>query len=123
MSLSAEQLADMQNDLGIGDDESVFTDAELARLFERAEGDYNLAVYFGYRQLLAQANRFHDYTAGMTSVKRSQMRTHLQESLAFWKEEAKAAEGVRMLGVRGVPPKHKDAPGAATPRGLTPGRW
>ena len=123
MTLSAEQLSDMQGDLGIGADETVFTDAELARLFERAEGDYALAVYYGYRQLLAQANRFHDYTAGMTSIKRSQMRTHLQASLDFWKSEAKRADGVRSLGVRGVPPKRKDAPGAETPRGLTPGRW
>ncbi len=112
-TLTAEQRADMQADLGISTDEAVFTDEELDRLYERAEGDYNLAVYFGYRQLLAQANKFHDYTAGMTKVQRQQMRQNIAESMAFWKEEARvAANQLRIVGALEVPPRGKDKPSA-----------
>lgn len=112
MSLTAAQRADMQGDLGVSADETVFTDAELERLFERAEGDYNTAVYFGYRQLLAQANKFHNYTVGMTRVERNQMRENLRDSMQVWADlaEESTQPTMRLAGLRGVPPKGKDEP-------------
>ena len=112
-TLTSAQLADIQGDLGIGTDESVFTDDELNRLYTRADGDYDLAVYYGYRQLLAQANKFHNYTVGMTRVERNQMRENLANSMEFWKEEARTAGNqVRIVGMLGIPPKNKDVPDA-----------
>ena len=109
--LTATQLADMQGDLGISTDQSVFTDAELDRLYTRAGSDYTLAVYYAYRQLLAQANKFHNYTAGMTKVERKQMRDNIRDSMDFWQEEARTAGNqVQMLGLRQIPPRWKDAP-------------
>ena len=110
MALTATQRTDMQGDLGISDDEAVFTNAELDRLYARAGNDYNLAVYFGYRQLLAQANKFFNYTEGMTSVQRKQMRDNIASSMEFWKAEARVQ--VRMIGLNPIPPRDKDAPSA-----------
>jgi len=112
-TLTATQRADMQGDLGIGSDEAVFTNDELDRLYTRAVSDYNLAVYYGYRQLLAQANKFHNYTAGMTKVEASQMRAHIRDTMEFWKEEARrAGNQVRIVGLLEVPPRDKDKPDA-----------
>jgi len=111
MALSSDQLTDMQGDLGIDDTESVFTDVELNRLFARADSDYGLAVYYGYRQLLADANKFHDYSLANTSVKRSQMRDHLADMVDFWKNEAKTtANQVRIVGGLKTPPRRPDLP-------------
>lgn len=110
MALTTAQLTDLQADLGIGSDESVFTNAELDRLYVRGGNDYNLAVYFGYRQLLAQANKFHNYTEGMTKIDRKQMRDNIADSMKFWKAEARVQ--VRMVGLLGVPPRDKDTPDA-----------
>lgn len=111
MSLSTAQLYDMYDDLGIGNVEGVFTDTELQRLYTRAGSDYNLAVYYAFRQLLAQANKFHNYTAGMTRVERKQVRDHIKDSMELWKSEARTtANQVRIVGLRQIPPRYKDAP-------------
>ena len=113
MALTETQRADMQGDLGISSDEAVFTNDELDRLYERAGSDYDLAVFYGYRQLLAQANKFHNYTAGMTRVERNQMRENLRDSMDFWKAEARStANQLRIVGALEVPPREKDEPDA-----------
>ena len=111
MALTADQLTDMQGELGITADGTVFTDTELNRLFTRAAEDYNTAVYLGYRQLLADANKFFDYRAGQTSVSRSQVRKHLFEMLQFWQAESRVAGNqLAILGLASIPPKWKDEP-------------
>lgn len=108
-TLTAEQKLDFRAD--IGDDGTVFTDPELDRLYTRAGADYNTAVYLAWRQLLADANKFFDYTAGQTSVKKAQVRQHIKDMVEFWKGEATtSANQVRILGIRSVPPRWKDAP-------------
>lgn len=114
MALTAAQLTDMQGDLGITADQTVFTDAELNRLYERASSDYSTAVYLGFRQLLADANKFFDYRAGQTQVSRSQVRKHLMEMVSFWKDEAKTSGNqMRILGLNEIPPRWKDEPADA----------
>lgn len=110
MALTATLRTDLQADLGIGSDESVFTNDELDRLYERAGDDYNLTVYFGYRQLLAQANKFFNYTEGMTKVDRADMREHIKDSMEFWQAEGRVQ--VRMIGLNLVPPPDRDVPSA-----------
>ena len=113
MALTATQRADMQGDLGITADESVFTNTELDRLYARADSDYNSAVYLAWRQLAANAAKFNDYTAGETQEKKSQIWDHIQEMLEFWKDEARvAANQVRSVGLLEVPPRDKDSPDA-----------
>src|SRR5690554_6869746 len=111
MSLSAQQLADMQADLAIGDDESVFTDAELERLFERANSDYNLAVYYGWRQILAGSAKWIDYRVAQTQVSRSQAFDHLLKMVEFWGNESRStANQLRSMGINSVPTVHKPKP-------------
>lgn len=97
MALTATQLLDLQDDTGIGSDESVFTDAELERIWERVSGASNdterhdAALYLIYRQLLGSANKLHDYTAGATSEKLSQVRANLREMVNEFKSSYEAA--------------------------------
>jgi hypothetical protein len=110
-TLTAEQLADLQADLGIDDSESVFTDEELQRLFDRAGDDYNLSVYYGWRQLLSASAKWVDYKVAQTSVSRSQAFDHIKDMVAFWAAESRNnANQVRIMGMVPVPTKHKDKP-------------
>jgi hypothetical protein len=103
----------MQADLGISSDEAVFTNAELDRLYARADSNYNSAVYLAWRQLAANASKFNDYTAGETQEKKSQIYDHIKDMVDFWKDEARvAANQVRSIGLLEVPPRDKDSPDA-----------
>ena len=111
MALSGDQLADIQGDLGISDDEAVFTDVELNRLFDRASSDYTTAVYYAWRQLLASAAKLVDWTAANTSVKASQVHAHIKGMVDFWEEKAKQGGGqVRIVGGLKIPTRHPDMP-------------
>jgi len=111
MALTATQILDMQGDLGITADETVFSDTELNRLYTRAEESYELAIYYGYRQLLADANKYHEYTAGLSREKLDQVRAHLKDSMIMWKDEARSASNqVWSVGILEVPPRDKDEP-------------
>lgn len=112
MSLTSDQLSDMQADLGIGSDESVFTDAELNRLYTRADSDYSTAVVLAIRQLTMNAAKLNDYTAGQTSESKSQIFKNLKEMLAYWEEQAQANTQVKIVGMSFVPPTDRDKPSA-----------
>jgi len=88
VALSETQLTDIQADLGIGSDEAVFTDAELNRLYARADSGYELAVAMAVRQLMINAARFNDYTAGHNQESKSQVFAQLKEMYEFWLAEA-----------------------------------
>ena len=106
MALTADQLADMQADLGISDDQAVFTDAELERLFTRAGEVYESAVYLAWRQIFAQATTYIDYKVAQTEMKRSQVWDHIKAMLAHWKDEAASASGATgalFVGLNGIP--------------------
>lgn len=111
MSLSAEQLSDLQADLSIGSDQGVFTDNELNRLYERASEDYDSTLVLAWRQLLASANRFNDYTAGQTSEKKSQVRAHIRDTLEYYEDRVqRSGNQVAIVGMRRVPPVYKEVP-------------
>lgn len=110
-TLTATQLADMQGDLGIDNTEAVFTDEELQRLYDRAEDDYALAVYYGWRQLLGASAKYIDYKVAQTSISRSQAFQHIKDMVAFWGDESRStANQVRIMGAVPVPTKHKPKP-------------
>jgi hypothetical protein len=81
-TLTTDQLSDLQADLGITDDESVFADAELNRLFTRAEEDYDLTVIYALRQMWRNAAKFTKYTQNASSEERQQIFDHLGKLLA-----------------------------------------
>lgn len=111
MALTVTLRTDMQADLAIGAAEDIFTNDELDRLYERAADSYNLAVYYGFRQLLADANKFHDYQLANATVKRSQMRDHLKDMVEFWEKESQGkANQVMIVGGLKVPTQRPEMP-------------
>jgi hypothetical protein len=61
---TTDQLADLRGDLADTAATPAFSDAELQRLWQRANGRHERTLYLAVRQLLMQANRFHDYMYG-----------------------------------------------------------
>ena len=112
-TLTTTQRADMQADLGIGSDESVFTNDELDRLYTRADTDYDEAIVLAIRQLLMQASKFHNYTAGQTKVEKQQVFENLQSMWELWTGESRTIDNqARFVGLNEIPPRHKDEPDA-----------
>lgn len=99
MSLTTAQRTDMQADLGISNDQAVFTNAELDRLYERASSDYELAMCYALDQLLMDAAKLNDYTAGASSEKKSQVFDHLKDVRAAWGQRAGVGYGALGAGV------------------------
>lgn len=98
-TLTDDQLADFQSDIGITDDETVFTDVELNRHFTRAEGDYNRAVVYALRQFLANAVKFADYVQNASQEKQSQIRDGYVMLLNRWEKIAGMEGGPLRTGV------------------------
>lgn len=114
MALTADQLADMQMDLQIGSAEEVFTGDQLNRFYTRASSDYNTAIYYAWRAILADAAKFIDYRVAHTEMKKSQVYDHIKNMVMFWQTEARTASNqVMIVGARGVPPRWKDKPSTA----------
>lgn len=87
MALSATQLTDIQADIGIGSDESVFEDDELNRLYARADSDYSLAVLYAIRQLLIDAASLYDYKRADDADKKRQVFENLEKMYDKWLAE------------------------------------
>lgn len=122
--LTAAQILDMQGDLAIGSDQSVFTDAELQQLFTRAGEDYGLAVYYAWRQILAGSAAWIDYRVAQTSVSRSQAFDHILKMVEFWQAESRGnANQIKILGANPVPTIHKPVPADEYPRSQWPYPW
>lgn len=99
MTLTATQITDMRRDLGIGDDGTVFTDAELDRLYTRADSDYAVAMYYAIRQLMMDASKLNDYRAGSSTESKSQVFKQLQAMQKVWASEAGIGRGSLEAGV------------------------
>jgi hypothetical protein len=129
MALTAQQILDIRGDLGVGASGSstqIFTDAELNSLFDRAGEDYNLAVYYGWRQTLANSARWIDYQVAQTKVSRSQAFDHIKAMVTFWGGESRnTANQVLIMGANPVPTTWKPEPADATHRHgyVRRGRW
>lgn len=103
--------SDLQLDLGIGTDESVFTDDQLSRLYTRASGDYDATMVLALRRLTQNATKLHDYAVATASESVSQVYDHLKERLEYYESRvSRATKQVKMVGLRSVPPRWKDEP-------------
>lgn len=114
-TLTAAQTLDMLSDLAAGDIGDVFTQDELQRFYDRAGDDYNLAVYYGWRQILGNSAAWVDYAVAQTKVSRSQAFDHILRMVALWGDESRTlANQVKIVGMRPVPTKHKPVPADMT---------
>lgn len=114
MTLTATQLADFRADIGDAT-ATVFTDIELNRLYERASENYAQAIVLALRQLLANAAKLHDYRLAQSTESLSQVFSNVKQLLQYWEERvdeetAGTAGQIRIIGLRGVPPRDKDLP-------------
>lgn len=108
--LTADQLADFQAKLGIGDDEAIFTDARLDRLYFIANLNFNQAVADAILELCMDAAKLNDYTAGQTKENKSQIFENLMKMRDAWLELARRTAQVRIVGVRPAPPREVAKP-------------
>jgi hypothetical protein len=117
--LTADQITDFRKD--IADVNEAFSPDELNRLYARAQDNYgktagveayNQAVALAYRQLLANANKLANYSAGSTSESLAQVRNHIKDSLTYWETEVvgKATPQVAIARLRRASPRVKDKP-------------
>jgi hypothetical protein len=83
----------------------------LQRLYDRAGEDYNLAVYYGWRQIFSDASRWTDYQVAQTKVSSSQAAANIKAALDFWQDESRTtANQIAVLGMNGIPPRLKPRP-------------
>lgn len=108
--LTAEQLRDLQADLAIVDDETVWTDAELNRLYARAGESYAGAKLLAIEQLYMASLGENDYTAGQTSEKRSQITQNLKAALQYQWMQLDRSSQVVLAGLRSSPLTDRDVP-------------
>lgn len=124
--LTEAQTLDMLGDLAAGELDDVFSQAELQRFYDRAGNDYNLAVYYGWRQIFAAATKWVDYQVAQTKVSRSQAAANIEKMLEFWQGEARiAGNQLVSAGMTPVPTKHKNVPADECYRRgrVLPSRW
>lgn len=110
LALSSDQLSDMQGDIGINNTETVFTDTELDRLYNRANGDYFLAVILAFDQLLADSAKFTNYTEGQTSEDRSDRFKQIMQLVDYKREQWRGMNQATSVHVHPVPVRSKDRP-------------
>lgn len=126
MALTADQTTDMLTDLASGALDAVFTQVELDRFYTRAGDDYNLAVYYGWRQILANSATWVNYQVAQTKVERGAAFDHIKAMLALWQNESRtAANQVLSVGLNQVPNIHKPVPANACRQDgyFRRGRW
>jgi hypothetical protein len=110
-TLTADQTTDMLGDLAAGAIGDVFDQNELQRLYDRAGGSYELAVYYGWRQIYAESTKWVDYQVAQTKVSRSQAAAGIKDMLELWQSEARVADNQLVsAGMRPVPTNWKNIP-------------
>jgi hypothetical protein len=90
-----------------------FSDDELQDAFDEAVESLDATTVILIEWLIADAAKFNDFTAGQTSEKKSQIFDHLVKLAAHYQGKVDtAARGVqvKIVGMRSVPPRERDAP-------------
>lgn len=96
-TLTATQLSDLRADLGDTGGTPAFSDAELQALWDRLTAAPNETVQheatlaLAFRQLLAQATKFHSYSAGQVSENLQQIRDNIAAMFELYKPSLDAA--------------------------------
>jgi hypothetical protein len=117
--MTAQQIVDLRDD--IADAKEAFGDPTLQRYWERTSGaadeftHLNAVKALCYENLLANASLLHDYTAGATGHKLSQVRAHLKDQYARYAPALEAAMGQKrefgFVGLRSFPNADRTEPG------------
>lgn len=100
-TLTTAQLSDIRFDLDLPD-VGVFTDAELNRAYDRAEGDYTTAKVYVIDALLMSASKMVDYKAAQSSENLSQVFANLKWLRGELRADAGIGGAVVSLGNIGL---------------------
>jgi hypothetical protein len=109
MTLSATELARLRRKLGDATG-TVFSDAELNDIYDEADSDFDRTLLISFEEIMYDAAKFNDYTAGQTSERKSQVFDHLQKLVTHLGATRAGKQQVRIVGARVVPPRIKDEP-------------
>jgi hypothetical protein len=121
---TATQRSDLRADFGLADDETVFTNTEVDRLFVRAGERYTAtdsieayARVLACKQLRGKAANLTDYTQNETTEKLSQIFANLTKMQHDFEVDLAAAEragsaSVRIGALKKKPTRLKDYPDA-----------
>ena len=93
MALTTAQRMDLAGDIGIADDESIFSDAELDRFYERGNSNYKKALVYALRQLLTDPVRFKRYASCFDAKERDGLRASLEKRLTQAEKSASMTGG------------------------------
>jgi hypothetical protein len=107
--LSATELARMRRKLGDATG-AVFSNDELNDIYTEAGADFDRALMIAFEEIMYDAAKFNDYTAGQTSERKSQVFDHLSKVVARIEATRSNKQQVRIVGLRGIPPHVKDEP-------------
>ena len=107
MPMTAQQLVDLRADMG--DVGEAFGDAELHRYWDRTSGAADEYTHLKavkalmFEGLLNNATKLHDYTAGATGHKLSQIVSNLKDRLKAYEPALEAAMGQKVgMAVAGL---------------------
>lgn len=82
-----------------------FSDAELGLFYDQNDRNFYLAIAFAFRALDADLSRLHDYVAGQSQEKMSQVVKQIKDLADFYQSYAFAGNQVQITGMMKVPPK------------------
>lgn len=82
-----------------------FSDDELDLFYSQAHLNFYLAICYAFRALWSDLSRLHDYVAGQSQEKMSQVPAEIKALAEMYQEWAFAASQVQITGMTQVPPK------------------
>lgn len=89
---------------------TAFSDTELSANYDLALGNFFLGIAYDFDDLLANAAKFNDYTAGQTQEKKSQITANLRERSAWYHQWANASRQIQMASLTPEPPRERAVP-------------
>ncbi len=101
MTITTQQQTDLRTDMGMPDDETIFTDAEMVRIWDRVAGADNEANQLWAakgmmaEQLLNQGVRLHDYSLVNSRESLKQIRDHLKDMYMRYESALLSALGTQ----------------------------
>lgn len=87
-----------------------FSDDDLNLLMSQASDSFYLMISYAFQALLGDLARLHDYVAGQSQEKMSQVYDHLRQQAQHYQDWALSQQQVQFVGLRSVPPRVRAVP-------------
>lgn len=87
-----------------------FSDSDLNLLMSQAGDNFYLMISYAFQALLGDLARLHDYVAGQSQEKMSQVYDHIRKQAEHYQEWALSQQQIQFVGLRSVPPRVRAVP-------------